>query len=85
MRARLEGNRLREKRFGPRLFRCAPGSICWPVDMRSKSLTRMACRLLLGSAGASSGKNFNTWSSTLSLPSAIARPTAVEVKLLLSE
>ena len=46
---------------------------------------RMALRLVLGSAGASSGKNFSTSSSRLSFPSAMARPTAVEVKLLLSE
>src|SRR5262245_17800225 len=45
----------------------------------------MALRFAVGWAGASSGKNFNTLSSTLSLPSATARPTAVEVKLLLSE
>ena len=61
------------------------GSVWWPVDMRSRSLTRIALRFLLGSAGASSGKNFSTSSSTLSFPSAMARPTAVEVKLLLSE
>src|SRR5262249_7182386 len=35
--------------------------------------------------GAWSGKNFSTGSSRLSLPSAIASPTAVELKLLLSE
>src|SRR5262245_4805194 len=61
------------------------GSVCWPVFMRSRSRTRIALRLALGSAGASSGKNFSTSSSRLSLPSAMARPTAVEVKLLLSE
>src|SRR5438132_8835231 len=61
------------------------GSDWCPVDMRSRSLSRIALRLLLGSAGASSGKNFSTGSSTLSLPSATAKPTAVEVKLLLSE
>src|SRR5437868_14691388 len=53
--------------------------------MRSRSLTRIALRLLLGSAGASWGKNFSTGSSRLSLPSETASPTAVEVKLLLSE
>ena len=61
------------------------GSVCCPVDMRSRSLTRIALRLLLGSAGASSGKNLSTSSSRLSFPSAMASPTAVEVKLLLSE
>src|SRR5262249_15438381 len=61
------------------------GSVCWPVDIRSKSLTRIALRLPLGSLGASSGKNFKTSSSRRSFPSAIAKPTAVEVKLLLSE
>ena len=34
---------------------------------------------------ASAGKNFRTGSSRLNLPSAIASPTAVELKLLLSE
>src|SRR5262249_9346841 len=53
--------------------------------MRSRSLTRIALRLLLGSGGASSGKNFSTSSSRLSFPSEMANPTAVEVKLLLSE
>ncbi len=51
----------------------------------SRSRTRIAFRFSLGSAGASSGKNESTVSSRLSFPSAIARPTAVEVKLLLSE
>src|SRR5262249_42656962 len=55
----------------------------WPVDMHNRSRTRIARRLAEGSAGASSGKNFTTSSSTLSFPSAIASPTAVEVKLLL--
>jgi hypothetical protein len=41
-------------------------------------------RLALGLDGASSGKNESTSSSRLSFPSEIARPTAVEVKLLLS-
>ncbi len=53
--------------------------------MRSRSLTRIDLRFLLGSGGASSGKNFRTSSSRLSFPSATARPTAVAVKLLLSE
>src|SRR5262245_53632206 len=53
--------------------------------MRSRSLTRIALRLLPGLAGASLGKNFSTGSSTLSFPSATASPTAVAVKLLLSE
>src|SRR5438067_1276173 len=53
--------------------------------MRSRSLTRSALRLLLGSDGASSGKNFSTSSSRLSFPSEMASPTAVDVKLLLSE
>ena len=33
-----------------------PGSTWCPVDMRRRSLTRIALRLLLGSDGASSGK-----------------------------
>ena len=60
-------------------------SACWPVDIVSRSRTRIAFRLSLGSAGASSGNAASTVSSRLSLPSAIARPTAVDVKLLLSE
>ena len=46
-------------------------SVWWPVDMRSRSRTRIAFRLAEGSAGASSGKNFSTSSSRLSFPSAI--------------
>src|SRR5262249_14804911 len=61
------------------------GSVWCPVDMRSRSRTRIALRLLLGSAGAASGENLGTRSSRLRLPPATARPTAVEVKLLLSE
>ena len=60
-------------------------SSCWPVDIVSRSRTRIARRLALGSAGAESGKKPSTGSSTVSLPSATARPTAVDVKLLLSE
>src|SRR5688572_23244673 len=63
----------------------AMSSACWPVFIRSKSRTRIALRLSPGFAGVSSGKNFNTGSSRLSLPSAMAKPTAVDVKLLLSE
>ena len=61
------------------------GSVWWPVDMASRSRTRMAFWRSLPAAGVTSGKNFSTVSSTLSLPSACARPTAVDVKLLLSE
>src|SRR5262249_22990797 len=61
------------------------GSAWCPVDMRSRSLRRMALKVALGSAGAASGKNLRTGSSTLSFPSATASPTAVEVKLLLRE
>ncbi len=61
------------------------GSVWWPVNIRSRSLTRIDFSLSPGRAGASSGKNFSTGSSTLSLPSATASPTAVEVKLLLRE
>ncbi len=45
----------------------------------------MALRLSDTSAGASSGKNFSTGSSSFSLPSSIASPTAVALKLLLSD
>ena len=61
------------------------GSVWCPVFIRSRSRTRIARRFADGSAGASSGKNFSTSSSTLSFPSATASPTAVDVKLLLSE
>src|SRR2546423_489028 len=53
--------------------------------MVSRSRTRIILSLSEGFGGASSGKNFRTGSSMLNLPSATARPTAVEVKLLLSE
>src|SRR5262245_50099250 len=61
------------------------GSVWWPVDMVSRSRTRIAFRFRDGSAGARSGKNESTSSSRLNFPSSTARPTAVEVKLLLSE
>ncbi len=47
----------------------ADGSSPWcPVDIRSRSLTRIALRFLLGSLGASSGKNFRTGSLEAELP-----------------
>ena len=61
------------------------GSFSLPVDMVSRSFTRMAARFSLTSAGRSSGKKETTLSSTLSFLSATANPTAVEVKLLLME
>jgi hypothetical protein len=61
------------------------GSLWWPVDIESRSRTRSALRNALGSAGASAGKNLSTGSSMLSSPSDTARPTAVDVKLLVSE
>ncbi len=60
-------------------------SLVCPVDIVSKSRTRIALRFSLASDGTSSGKKLTTRSSTLSFPSATARPTAVDVKLLLSE
>src|ERR1039457_4949727 len=63
----------------------ATSSACCPLDMVSRSCTRIALRFSPGPAGASSGKNFSTSSSTLNFPSATASPTAVEVKLLLNE
>src|SRR6185295_19496087 len=53
--------------------------------MRSRSLTRINLRLLPGWGGEASGKNFSTSSSRLNFPSESAIPTAVEVKLLLSD
>ena len=61
------------------------GSFSLPVDMESRSFTRMAARLSLIFSGSSFGKNEITLSSTLIFPSATAKPTAVEVKLLLIE
>ena len=57
----------------------------WPVDMLKRSRTRIALSASLGCAGASSGNIESTESSRLNFPSEIARPTAVEVKLLVSE
>jgi hypothetical protein len=45
----------------------------------------MAFKFSLGFAGASSGKNIKTGSSTVSNPSCTAKPIAVEVKLFLSD
>lgn len=79
-------DRLREEADRAEILSAAVGgSSWWPVAMRSRSRTRMDLRLALGDPGASSGKNFSTGSSMLSRPSATAKPTAVEVKLLLNE
>ena len=56
-----------------------------PADIVSRSRTRIAFRFPGISAGASPGKNLRTSSSIDSFPSATASPTAVDVKLLLSE
>ena len=61
------------------------GSVPLPTDIVSRSFTRKAARCSLTSSGLSFGKNDTTRSSTWSLPSATANPTAVEVKLLLRE
>src|SRR5260221_717925 len=53
--------------------------------MVSRSRTRIAFSWSLTSAGASSGKDGSTRSSTVIRPSATAMPTAVEVKLLVKE
>ena len=71
----LNGTVLRQERLRPGLLvGVRAGSVCWPVDIRSRSLTRIDLRLSLGFSGASSGKNLSTGSSTLSLPSAIGQP-----------
>ena len=57
----------------------------WPVDILSRSRTRMEARFLVGVAGAWSGNILTSVSSRLSFPSETASPTAVDVKLLLSE
>jgi hypothetical protein len=62
-----------------------PGSVWWPVFIRSRSRTRICRRFADGCAGASLEKNFSTSSSRPSFPSPTAMPTAVDVKLLLSE
>src|ERR1035437_7284371 len=61
------------------------GTFPLPTDVVSRSLTRKAARCSLTCSGRSCGKNEITRSSTRSLPSVTAKPTAVEVKLLLSE
>src|ERR1035441_569776 len=61
------------------------GSFALPTDIVSRSLTRNAARCSLTGWGRSCGKNDTTRSSTRSLPSATAKPTTVEVKLLLRE
>jgi len=53
--------------------------------MLNRWRTRIAARFLLTRRGAFSGKNLRTRSSTARRPSATAKPTAVEVKLLVSE
>src|ERR1035438_1405016 len=61
------------------------GSLALPTDMVSRSFTCNAAKCSPTSGGKSCGKNDTTRSSTRSFPSATARPTAVEVKLLLRE
>src|SRR5262245_29247771 len=63
----------------------ADGSSWCPVDIVSRSRTRIALRFALGAAGTSSGKRSTTTSLIDNLPSATANPTAVDVKLLLNE
>ncbi len=53
--------------------------------MVNRSRIRICFRFADGCSGSSSGKNDTTVSSMLSFPSATASPTAVEVKLLLSD
>jgi len=60
-------------------------SFVCPVVMVSRCRTRMAARLGLTGSGRSSGKNEITGSSTDNNPADTARPTPVEVKLLLRE
>ena len=61
------------------------GSFSLPTDMVSRCFTFSFARFSLAVAGTSSGKKEITLSSTLSFPSFTAKPTAVEVKLLLIE
>src|SRR5258706_14910127 len=63
----------------------ALGSVSWPQVMVSRSRTVMALRLSEGAAGTSAGKNFRTGTLRFWLPSAIAKPTADALKLLLSD
>ena len=65
-------------------IRAVESAAC-PTDIVNKCFTRSAARFSPTVAGRSSGKNDVTGSSTFSLPSVTAKPTAVEVKLLLNE
>src|SRR5258708_35471789 len=56
-----------------------------PAGHRQKVAHPHGLELVGSSAGAYSGKNLSTGSSTLNFPSATASPTAVELKLLLNE
>ena len=89
-RPRLVRDRPRQEGFARRSRPTGTGISGYPRrDGRSTSSADRARASPSGwcsaAAGASSGKNFSTGSSTVSLPSATARPTAVDVKLLLSE
>lgn len=57
----------------------------WPVHMASRWRTFIAARFGPTTAGRSAGKNETTGSSSPKRPSAMAMPTAVEVKLLDTE
>ena len=61
------------------------GSVLWPTDMVNKSLTVRSLRKLLEDKSPYSGKNESALSVTFSLSSLTAKPTAVEVQLLLTE
>src|SRR5262245_17604826 len=56
-----------------------------PADIVSRCSTRRPMRFGLTGDGNESTKNFVTGSSTESLPSVTAKPTAVDVKVLVSE
>jgi hypothetical protein len=60
-------------------------SVACPTDIVNKCFTWRAARFSLTEAGRSSGKKEVTASLTFILPSETAKPTAVEVKLLLNE
>ena len=82
---RLEGDGMRQEGLGPGLLRRARRLGLMPRGHAEQVAHPHCLQVVAGLGGASSGKNLSTSSSRLSFPSAMASPTAVEVKLLLKE
>ena len=82
---RLERDWMYEECLGPRFVGRAGRLALMPRGHAEQVADPHRLEVVARRRGASSGKNFNTSSSKWSFPSEMASPTAVDVKLLLSE